>query len=132
MPETAARKKILVVEDDTLLSELLTTKLAERYIIQYAPTGEVALKRVAEEKPDLVVLDISLPGMDGFEVLQHIKADPKTADVRVVILSNVVEDEDVEKGKKLGAEEYIVKVSLTLDEVVNLVQSIIERTKITS
>lgn len=125
------RKSILVVEDDTLLSELLSTKLAESYAIQYAPTGEAALKRLAEEKPDLVILDITLPGIDGFEVLRRIKSDPSTKDVRVVILSNVVEDDEVEKGKQLGAEEYIIKVTLTLEEVVNLVKSIIEKQPVT-
>ena len=127
MTDEAPRKKILVVEDDTLLSGLLTTKLSTNYTIEYAPTGEAALKMLAENKPDLVILDISLPGIDGFEVLRRMKADPSTADVHVVILSNVVEEDDMAKGKELGAEEYIVKVSLTLDEVVNLVKSVMEK-----
>lgn len=127
MEDQVARKTILVVEDDTLLSELLSTKLAESYAIQYAPTGEAALKRISEKKPDLIVLDITLPGMDGFEVLRRIKADPQTAATRVVILSNVVEEADMTKGKQLGAEEYIVKVSMSLDEVVNMVKSIVDK-----
>jgi DNA-binding response OmpR family regulator len=126
MTETT-KQKVLIVEDDTLLSGLLGRKLAQTYEVAYAPTGEAALALLANDKPALVLLDILLPGMDGFEVLRHIKADSKNADVHVVILSNLGEDEQVAKGKELGADRYVVKVSLTLDDVVDLVGSVLRK-----
>ena len=121
------RKKVLVVEDDTLLSSLLSRKLSETYEILYAPTGEAALDILSKSAPDLILLDVVLPGMDGFEVLRRIKADPKTAGIHVVILSNLSQDEDIAKGKQLGADQYVVKVSLTLDEIVQMVGSVIQK-----
>lgn len=127
MTAEAKRKKVLVVEDDTLLSSLLSRKLSETYELLYAPTGEAALDILSKDIPDLVLLDVVLPGMDGFEVLRRIKADPKTAGVHVVILSNLSQDEDIAKGKQLGADQYVVKVSLTLDEIVQMVGSVMQR-----
>ena len=127
MTADTQRKKVLVVEDDTLLSSLLSRKLSETYEILYTPTGEAALDILSKDIPNLILLDVVLPGMDGFEVLRRIKADPKTAGVHVVILSNLSQDEDIAKGKQLGADQYVVKVSLTLDEIVQMVGSVIQR-----
>ncbi len=120
-----AKPRILVVEDDPLLSDLLAQKFSsEEFAFLYAPTGEAALEMVKKDKPDLVLLDIMLPGIDGFEVLKQIKASPDTKDIPVVILSNLGQEADILKGTQLGAEKFIVKVTLTLDEVVSLVQGI--------
>lgn len=117
-----------MVEDDELLTELLGHKLAEHFKMAHAGTGEEALKLVAQLKPDLVLLDILLPGIDGFEVLRKMKADAATAHIPVVILSNLGQPEDMEKGKQLGAEEFVVKVTLLPDEVVSLVEKVCDRT----
>lgn len=115
--------RILIVEDDPLLSDLLAQKLhAEKFDLQTARTGEEALEMMARVKPDLILLDILLPGIDGFEVLRRIKADPTTKDIKVIILSNLGQELDITRGNELGAEKYIVKVTLSLSEVVKLVR----------
>ena len=120
-----ALPRILVVEDDPLLSDLLAQKLSKHFDLVHAPTGEAALAECGKHKPDLMILDILLPGIDGFEVLRRIKAEPATADVRVVVLSNLGSQEDIEKGTKLGAEKFIVKVSLSLEEVLTMVRTML-------
>ncbi len=90
-------------------------------------TGEAALETLKTTIPDLILLDILLPGIDGFEVLRRMKADAKTANIPVVILSNLGEDTDKARGKQLGAEEFVVKVTLLPDEVVSLVETVCAR-----
>lgn len=117
--------RILIVEDDPLLSELLAEKLhSEKFDLRMARTGEEALASVKRDKPDLMLLDILLPGIDGFEVLKRVKADPETKHIVAIILSNLGQQNDIEKGTQLGAEKYIVKVSLTLSEVVQAVRDV--------
>lgn len=127
MADAAFQKTVLIVEDDPLLSGLLSTKMSKKFNTLYAATGEAALDILKTAVPDIILLDIILPGIDGFEVLQKIKADPKTAHVPVIILSNLGQDTDVAKGKQLGAEEFVVKVTLLPDEVVNLVEAVSAR-----
>lgn len=117
---------VLVVEDDKLLSDLLARKFtAEKFKILYAPTGERALEILKErERPDLILLDILLPGIDGFEVLRQVKSSQESQNIPVIILSNLGQDSDIELGKKLGAAEFLVKVSLTLDEIVAKVRAV--------
>ena len=116
---------ILVVEDDPLLSDLVSRKFsAEKISMEYAPTGEIALDFVKKDpKPSLILLDIRLPGIDGFEVLRQIKAEPTTSNIPVIVFSNFGEDSDIQRAKDLGANKFIVKVSLSLDQVVDLVRS---------
>lgn len=116
---------ILVVEDDPLLSDLVSRKFgAEKINMEYAPTGELALELIKKDpKPNLILLDIRLPGIDGFEVLRQVKEDSATKDIPVIIFSNFGEDSDIARAKELGANKFIVKVSLSLDEVVNLVRT---------
>ena len=127
---TATDPLILVVEDDPLLSDLISRKFgAEKINMVYAPTGEIALELAKKEaKPDLMLLDIRLPGIDGFEVLRQIKSDPTTKDIPTIIFSNFGEDSDIARAKELGADKFIVKVSLSLDEVVSLVRSSLKST----
>src|SRR3989344_6548272 len=120
------KQSVLLIEDDQLLSDLLARKFgAEKIHMIYAPTGEIALEvlKKAETRPSLILLDIRLPGMDGFEVLKHLKEDPELAKIPVIILSNFGQPEDVSRGKELGAEEFIVKVTLTLDQIIDVVRS---------
>ncbi len=117
-------KKILIVEDDKFLRELITRKLiAENYEIVEAIDGEEGLKKIKEEKPDLVLLDLILPGIDGFEVLSKMKDDPALASIPVIILSNLGQREDVEKGLKLGAVDYLVKAHFTPNEIIEKVKN---------
>ena len=120
-------KKILIVEDDKFLRELIVRKLTdEGYETIEAFDGEEGAKKVKEEPPDLVLLDLILPGIDGFEVLAGIKQNPQTASIPVIIFSNLGQTEDVEKGLKLGAADYMVKAHFTPGEIIEKVKKILE------
>lgn len=117
---------ILIVEDDKFLRELISQKLVkEGYNISQAVDGEEGLKKAKEEKPDLVLLDLILPGIDGFEVLARIKEDGEAAKVPVIILSNLGQKEDVEKGLKLGAVDFLVKAHFTPGEIIEKIKRIL-------
>src|SRR3989344_8222266 len=101
---------ILVVEDDKFLRELISQKLIkEGFSVEGAVDGEEGIKKIKELKPAVVLLDLILPGIDGFEVLLKMKGDQSTASIPVIILSNLGQKEDVEKGLKLGAVDYLIK-----------------------
>ena len=121
-------KTILIVEDDTILRDLISQKLQKEnnYEIVEAIDGEEGLKKAREKKPDIVLLDLILPGMDGFGVLEQIKKDPKTAKIPVVILSNLGQKEEIEKGMKLGATDFLIKAHFTLSEIIEKVKTLLE------
>lgn len=101
----------LLMVDDVPLNLLVVTKMLTRFNfrIRTAANGVEALEKMAEEKPDLVLLDILMPQMDGFEALQRIRSNPDTKDTRVVILSALNSTEDIVKGFNLGANDFITK-----------------------
>ena len=120
-------KKILIVEDDKFLRELISQKLLkEGFDIAEAVDGEEGVKKVKEEKPDLVLLDLILPGADGFEVLSKIKEDPTTAQTPVIILSNLGQKEDIERGLKMGAVDYLIKAHFTPGEIIDKIRMILK------
>jgi len=120
-------KKILIIEDDEFLRELIGQKLTrEGYIIVEAEDGERGIEAVKKEKPDLVLLDLILPGVDGFEVLSQIKKDPSTAQVPVLILSNLGQKDDIERGLKLGAVDYLIKAQFTPGEIVKKIAKVLK------
>lgn len=104
------QKKILIVEDEESLlkleSILLTTK---GYLVQGATSGLSALDAVAEEPPDLILLDVMLPELDGFEVCQRLKSSPETRHIPVILLTARKTPEDVARGEEVGADQYITK-----------------------
>ncbi|HET8864310.1 MAG TPA: response regulator [Gracilimonas sp.] len=101
---------ILVVEDTEVIYELLLYKLRkEGYRVEHRDNGKEGLKAARELMPDLVLLDVMLPSMNGFEVLRNIKEDPETKDIKVIMLTSKNREEDILKGHKLGAERYIEK-----------------------
>jgi len=110
---------ILLVEDDTFLIDILVQKFqSDGYEVIHAGDGESALEKAHENEPDLIFLDIILPGMNGFEVLKQLKEDEKIKDIPVAFLSNLGQKEDIEKGKRLGAIDFIVKANHSLEEIV--------------
>jgi len=120
-------KKILIIEDDKFLRELISRKLLRAgYNVSGAIDGEEGLKKIKDEKPDLVLLDLILPSMDGFEVLARAKADPATSQIPIVILSNLGQKEDTERGFENGAVDYLVKAHLTPAEIIEKIKSILE------
>jgi len=120
-------KKILVIEDDKFLRELISQKLIkEGYDIAEAVDGEKGVESVKEEKPDLVLLDLILPGIDGFEVLSRIKSDPASAQVPIIILSNLGQKDDIERGLKMGAADYLIKAHFTPGEIIDKIRTVLE------
>ena len=97
--------------DDIPLNLLLVQKMLSRFnfTMRTAANGQQALDALAERKPDLILLDLMMPGIDGFEVLRRVRENPETADIRVVILSALNSNEDVVKGYNMGADEFIMK-----------------------
>lgn len=120
-------KKILIIEDDKFLRELIAQKLLKQdYEILQAVDGEEGMRKVEEEQPDLVLLDLILPGIDGFEVLERMQDDPKLSSIPVVILSNLGQKEEVERGLKLGAVDYLIKAHFTLGEIIEKIKKALE------
>lgn len=119
--------KILIVEDDPFLSEMYATKLAqEKFEIEFAKDGKEALTKTKEAKPDLILLDIVLPKMDGFEVLQKIKKDPELKKIKIIALTNLGQKEEIERGYALGVDDYIVKAHFTPTEVIAKVKQVLK------
>jgi len=117
---------IVLVEDDPFLAEIYVLRLErEGFKVIHARSGEEGLKNVLETKPSLVLLDLVLPKMDGFSVLKELKANAATRAIPVVILTNLGEESDMEKGKKLGAADYVIKAHLTPSEVAKKVKQIL-------
>jgi len=116
-------KKILIIEDDQFLRALVIKKLAqEDFEISEAIDGEEGIKKIKEEKPDVVLLDLILPGIDGFEVLTRMKKDLDLAKIPVIILSNLGQKEEIERGLDLGAVDYLVKAHFTLTEIIDKIK----------
>ncbi len=115
--------KILIIEDDDFLRGLLVKKLTEDgHVTEEAEDGEKGLNSLSESKPDLVLLDLLLPGIHGFEVLSWLKQEEDLSDVPVIILSNLGSEKDIEKGYSLGAEDYLVKSKFTPQEITEKVR----------
>ena len=117
------KKKILIAEDDKMIGSMYQTKLEqEGFIVLTADNGAQCLELVIKEKPDLIMLDIIMPQLDGFSVLQELKKDPKTKNIPVIMLTNLGTDEDKSKGEKLGATDYLVKANLTPAQVSEIIK----------
>ena len=119
--------KILFIEDDPFLSDIYMTKFEEvGYDIDISNDGEEGLKKIRENKPDIVLLDIVLPKRSGLEILEEIKNDSTLKHIPVLILSNLGMDQNFDKAKSLGAAGYLVKSQYTPSEVVAEVEKILK------
>ncbi len=117
-------KKVLSIEDDAFLSSLVSGKLIESgFSVITAGTGHDGLSKAKSEKPSLILLDIMLPDMGGFEILEKLKSDPETSSIPVIILSNLGGRDEIERGVKLGASSYLIKSNILPHEVAEMVQS---------
>ncbi len=120
------RQKILIIEDDRFLRELISRKLiSENYQICQASDGEEGVRVAKAEKPDLILLDLILPGIDGFEVLGKIRQAAEVGQTPVIILSNLGQKEDIERGIKLGATDYLIKAHFTPGEIIEKISAIL-------
>src|SRR5579864_9619041 len=106
--------KVLLIEDDAAAAEMYRLRLAaDGYTVVIGRDGDEGLRMASDEAPDFIYLDLRLPGLDGFEVLERLRADPATTHIPVIILSNYGEPELRERGLKLGALEFLVKADTT-------------------
>lgn len=123
-------KKVLWVEDDTLLSTILTKKFETTgFKLLKAVNGEEAFRFLSTETPNVIVLDILLPEMSGFDILQKIKMDERLKNIPVIILSNMSKQSDLDKAKVLGADKFIVKAAVSLDEIIKEIDVMSEMRK---
>ncbi|NCN07571.1 response regulator [Candidatus Falkowbacteria bacterium] len=118
-------KMILIVEDDQVLLRALYLFLKRRSVctIATASDGDTALKMAQRLKPNIILLDLILPKMDGFSVLKSLKADPKMKDIPVIILSNLGDSGDIEKAKNMGASDYYVKANTDLTVILEKINN---------
>jgi len=120
-------KQILLVEDDPFLIDIYTTKFKESgFSVEVASSGEQALQKAKELNPDLIVLDIVLPQMDGWEILKEIKNEKGLKDLKIIMLSNLGQKEEVEKGINLGAVSYLIKAHYTPSQVVEEIKKVLK------
>lgn len=119
---------ILVVEDDPILKNLLGHTLAGKYQTLYANDGNEAIALFDQYKPGLVLLDLMLPTMDGFAVLEAIrKHEGPEKDTPVVIVSNLGQQKDIERAKALGANDYMVKAEVAVEEIIAKIESLLSK-----
>ena len=122
-----AKKKILIIEDDQSLVNLIKRAVSQRqYEVFLALAANEGFDQALLQQPNLIILDILLPGQNGFECLQRLKEHPKTKTIPVIILSNLGQDEEIRLGLSLGAVDYLVKADFSIDEVVEKLEKYLE------
>jgi len=124
----AENHSILLVEDDSFISGMYQTKLNSlRYKVTLKEDGEQAFAHLQQDPlPDLILLDIVLPKKDGFEILTDLRKDNRTKNIPVILLTNLGQKPDIERGIQLGADDYIIKAHFTPSEVVEKIKAVLE------
>lgn len=113
-----ASGKILLIEDDKFLSSVLKSRMErEGFTVLQAFDGNEGFEIMKDEQPDLVVLDLIMPNMSGFDLLEKVSTDPQMGDTPIVVASNLGQESDIEKAKRLGVRDYFVKVQMSIDEL---------------
>lgn len=114
----------MIVEDDSFVMDIYATKLShEGFEISEAINGLEALKKLSVERPDMILLDIIMPYMNGLEFLEQVKKDDTLKDIPVILLSNLSQKEDIDKGMELGAVDYLIKSHFTPSEVMEKIKN---------
>lgn len=125
--------KILLVEDDSNLREIYGARLgAEGHEITSAKDGEEALAVAIKARPDLIISDVMMPKISGFDMLDILRSTSETKDVKIIMMTALSQDEDRKRGTDLGADRYIVKSQVTLDDVVTIVNEVLNTTTVTA
>lgn len=120
--------KVLLIEDDPTLIEMYQLKFKESgFDFKVCNRGAEGLAASKKDKPDVILLDVILPEMDGFAILTELKKDAKTKSVPVLLLTNLGQESDIKKGKQLGAVDYLVKANFTPAEVVDKIKKLINK-----
>jgi DNA-binding response OmpR family regulator len=129
MPAKRAAK-ILVVEDETFLVKIYAVKLKkEGFDVTIANDGEQAVKLAADVQPDLILLDLILPKMNGFEALERMRASATNKTTPVIVLSNLGQEEDIKRAESLGADGYLVKANFSIQDIVAKIKETLEKGK---
>lgn len=119
--------KVLLIEDDPLLIDIYTTKLKQSgFEVEVVEQGDKAVAFVQETRPDVILLDIVLPHVDGWEILEQLQRQETTKNVPVAVLSNLGQKEEIEKGLRMGAAKYLIKAHYTPSEVVEEVKQLLQ------
>ncbi len=122
--------KVLIAEDDHFLSSLLKARLEkENFSVKQTFDGEETLSVLKEFEPDLIVLDLIMPRLSGFEFLEKISIDPQYNQIPVIVVTNLGQDNDVQKAKQLGVEEYFVKAKTSIDDLVTTIKGYVKSLK---
>lgn len=124
-------KKVIMAEDDLAMREIVTHKLlAHGFSVKEAEDGHQALDAIKAEHPDIVLLDLMMPEMDGFQVLEELRAnpDPKIANTPVIVLSNLWSNKDILRTKALKVQAYMVKAYFTTEEILNKINEVLAGT----
>lgn len=125
MFEKKPKKKVLIVEDDALLSQILMEEFeATGFKIASVSDGLKAFEVTREFKPDVILLDLILPGIDGFAILKSLKSEEETKDIPVVVISNLSSISDIKSTKALGAEEYFIKSNVMLKKIIDFIKKL--------
>jgi DNA-binding response OmpR family regulator len=120
--------RVAIIEDDTFLADMYATKFElEGFDMHVANNGEDGLALVKKVKPDLILLDVLMPKMNGFEVLSNLRSDAEFKDTPVILLTNLGQKEDVDKGLEMGAQDYLIKAHFVPSEVVQKVKALLGR-----
>ncbi len=124
---SGAKVRVLLAEDDSFLSSMYVTKLQlSGFDVDHAENGEKALEILrAGNKPDIILLDIVMPKKSGFEVLEELKKNSEWANIPVILLTNLSQKDDVDRGLSLGANDYLIKAHFTPSEVVSKIQKLL-------
>lgn len=116
-------KKILFIEDEAALQRAMTQAVQEAgYAVLSALDGEIGIRLAEKEMPDLILCDLILPKKNGLEVIEALKKNPSTADIPIIVLSNLEDTQNIQKAMELGVHSYLVKTSYTLDEVMSKIR----------
>jgi len=120
--------KILLVEDDTFLLGMYATKFEmDGFKVIMAEDGEKAVRSALKELPDVILLDVILPKLNGFEVLKQLKSESKTAEIPVILLTNLSQKDEIEQGLKNGAVDYLIKAHFMPSEVVEKIKKVLHK-----
>ena len=125
------KEKILVIEDEKILLDAIAKKLqVAGYSVRTALNGEEGLEKIKEEKPDLILLDILMPKVDGFEVLKKMSEDKELSEIPVVIISNSGQPVEIERAMSMGVKDYLIKAEFDPEVVIAKVRNILYKSKI--
>lgn len=126
MDYTTRKPKILFIEDDLTLASLFTMRMeAEGFEVRQAHDGDAALQAAKEFRPDLVLCDLMMPHVSGYDVIDIMRNTVETANAKIVVISALSQPEDIEKAKKLGADDYIVKSQVVVDDIMNRLRNLL-------